>query len=218
MSATRDELLQQYREVRASVNLHLGSALKFVSKGAMTDAAHALKISHGSSQLSANLDVMQLVCDVAVFGKKPDERLRAFDRYARQCSFEVGSINAITLASLLDNKFCIVEVVERHDHAGLIVEDINRKTKMWLMDEGFESTAAPGLILGARIIKPTEFYLTAGGAIPVSHEIIADALSRRKIWLKNSPTATLDDLRFPAALYASALKSGAMKHFAYQGI
>ncbi len=218
MSATRDELLQQYREVRASVNLHLGSALKFVSKGAMTDAAHALKISPGSSRPSTSLDVMQLVCDVAVFGKKPDERLRAFDRYARQCSFEVGSINAITLASLLDNKFCIVEVIERHERAGLIVEDINRKTKVWLMDEGFESTAATGLILGARIIKPTDFYLTAGGAIPVSPEIIADALSRRGIWLKNSPTTTLDDLRFPSALYASALRSGAMNNFSYQGI
>ena len=213
MFEDRDEAVLHYQALRKSVNGHLAGALKYLKKQALMDAAHYLGITSGANTIASSFDEMQLACDVAVFGKKHDERLRAIDRYARQQSFPEGSMDAITLSALLNDTFCIIEVKGLHEVAGLVVEDINRKSEMWLMDEGFEATANPGLILGARIVQPTEFCMTAGGAIPLTLDVIADALNRRGIWMKNSPTTTLADPRFPSALYAAAIKHRVMERF-----
>jgi hypothetical protein len=214
----RDEAIRHYRELRKSVNQHLSGALRFVKKNAMMDAARSLGITSDHKTIASSFDEMQLACDVAVFGRKPDERLRAIDRYSRQTTSPDGSMDAATLASLLSDQFCIIEVIEPHKVAGLVVEDINRKSEMWLMDEGFEATASPGLMLAARMIQPTTFFMTAGGAIPINQDVVADALSRRGIWMKNSPTTTLADPRFPAALYAAAIKNKVMEKFQFKDV
>ena len=173
----RDEAVLHYRALRKSVNGHLAGALKYLKKQALMDAAHYLGITSDVNTIASNFDEMQLACDVVVFGKKHDERLRAIDRYARQQSFPEGSMGAITLSALLNEIFCIIEVKRSHEIAGLVVEDINRKSEMWLMDDGFEATASPGLILGARIVQPTEFCMTAGGDIRLSQVSQVDRLA-----------------------------------------
>ena len=214
---TRGDVLRHYKELRKSVNSHLSGSLKYLRKTALMEAARAIGIVSGIKTITSSFDEMQLACDVAVYGRKPDERLRAIDRYARHQVFEDRSIDAITLSAVVSDRFTLIKVRGRHHIAGLMVEDINRHNEMWLMDEGFEATADPGLVLGARIIKPTAFCMTAGGAIPINPEVISDALSRRAIWLKNKPEQTLEDPRFPAALYSAAIRNHVMDNFQYTG-
>lgn len=108
------------------------------------------------------------------------------------------------------SRFRIVHVTTRHDLAGIIVDDLIGQNEMWLMDEGFEATANDGFLLATRLIHLDPFYAAAGTAVPLDRAILQHALLTLAARQQGFGPKTLDSPRPPEAIYAAAIRGGAM--------
>lgn len=212
---TREDVLLQYRTCRQAIRHHLDAAIKYTSAAAIKEAARRIGLLSKGVIAANSFAEMTLAFDLVVFGTKA-QRSRAIDRYARANRFPDGSVEAIVLAALQAETFRIIQVRGRHHVAGIVVEDVFRKEEMWLMDEGFEATLPDDLVVAARLIRLDPFYSTAGASVPISSAILQDALlslAARRGAL-NPPSH--DDPRLPEAVYAAAIKSGAMDTMSFE--
>jgi len=208
-SVTRRDVVTNYRAARQAICQHLNAAVKFASGKAIKDAARRIGLLSNSTIVADCFSEMTLAFDLVVFGARAD-RSRAIDRYARASHFPAGSIEATVLAAMQASTFRIVQVKTRHDVAGLIVDDVFGQNELWLMDEGFEATLTDGVVLATRLVHLDPFCSTAGASVPLERNVLRDALFSLAARHKAFGPATLDDPRLPEAIYAAAIRGGAM--------
>jgi hypothetical protein len=210
----REDLLTLYRGYRQAIQLHLNAALKCVSAAAVKDAARRIGLLSNNTIVADHFSEMTLAFDLAVFGQKPG-RSRAIDRYARANRFPDGSVEAVTLAAMQTNMFRVVRVNERHQTAGIIVEDIANKETLWLMDEGLDATSVEGTVLAARFICIETFHTTIGAIVPVEQDLFEDALYSLAARRGKLDLSSLNDPRLPETIYATAISHGALEYMHY---
>lgn len=212
---TRRDALTNYRAAREAICRHLNGAVKFASGKAIKEAARKIGLVSNSTIVADCFSEMALAFDLVVFGARTD-RSRAIDRYARASRFPAGSIEATVLEVMRVSKFHIIQVKARHDIAGIVVDDVFRQNELWLMDEGFEQTAENGLVLAGRLVRLGPFCATAGATVPLDRNVLQDAFySMATARNQDFGAATLDDPRLPEAIYAAAIRNGAMNSIAF---
>jgi|SRR5580658_1017099 hypothetical protein len=216
ISMTRDGVVARYRPIRRAIRQHLDGAVKYSSGRAIKDAARRINLLANGTIAAESFSEMTLAFDLVVFGGKPD-RSRAIDRYARASHAPAGSVEATVLAAMQATTFHIIQVKTRHNIAGIVVDDVFRQKELWLMDEGFEATLTNGLVLATRLIYLDPFYSTAGVSVPLEKDILRDALFSLAVRGREFGPETLDDPRLPEAIYAAAVRSGAMSSIAFGG-
>jgi hypothetical protein len=207
-------VLTNYRAARQAICKHLNAAVKFASGKAIREAARRIGLLSNSTIVADSFSEMNLAFDLVVFGARAD-RSRAIDRYARASRFPAGSIDATVLAAMQASSFRIVQVKTRHDIAGLIVDDVFGQDELWLMDEGFEATLEDGRVLATRLIRLDPFCAAAGASVPLERNVLQDALFTLSTRQQGFGPQTLDSPRLPEAIYAAAIRSGAMNTIAF---
>jgi hypothetical protein len=213
---TREEVLERYRPMRQSIIRHLNAALKYASGKAMMDAARRIGMLHGNTIVADSESELNLASDLAVFGGRAD-RSRAIDRYARANQFPAGSVDASVLAAMRTSIFRIIHFRSRHVLAGINADNVFGQDELWLMDEGFEASAENGLVLAARLVDLGPFYATAGACVPMGRDILLDAVSSLVGRRQTIAPSTLDNPRLPEAIYAAAIRGGAMSSIEFAG-
>jgi hypothetical protein len=214
MSA-RQETIDRYRHLRTIAKQHLGGALKHLSKTAIKEAAQRLGLWSRGRLVMDSPDEMDLVFDVAVFDTRSG-RSRAIDRYARVHPPAAGSDEAVTLDALQHSRFHIIRVLQRHEIAGLVAEDTVTHEQLWLMDEGLEATAGSGMGLATRLLRVNGFHMTTGAAVPVTADVLKEAIASRSAWQDEIPSRFVNDPRFPEAVYAVAIRQGKMQFMQFR--
>ena len=58
---------------------------------------------------------------------------------------------------LTQARFSLWQVARLHETAGLLVQDLMREERVWLVDENLEQTAPVGLTLAMRVSTPDAF-------------------------------------------------------------
>ena len=213
--ATRHDALTNYRAARDAICRHLNGAMKFTSGKAIKQAARKIGLLSSSVIVADSFSEMALAFDLVVFGAATD-RSRAIDRYARASRFPAGSIDATVLEAMRVSKFHIIQVKARHEIAGLVVDEVFRQDELWLMNEGFEETAEDGLVLAGRLVRLGPFCATAGATVPLDRNVLQDALYSMVVARnRDFGPKTLDDPRLPEAIYAAAIRNGAMNAIAF---
>jgi hypothetical protein len=107
-------------------------------------------------------------------------------------------------------RFAIVLVQRRHPSAGLVVTDLFRKSELWLMDEGLETTFA------TRYYAPDRFVMTAGVGMPVDLALLTSAFESLPQLLRKSRAEAIEDRRFAEAVYRAAIQDGIMEGISYE--
>jgi len=214
MSA-RQETIDRYRHFRTLAKQHLSGALKHLSKTAIKEAAQRVGLWSRGMLVMDSPDEMDLVFDVAVFDTKSGQS-RAIDRYARAHPAATGSDDAITLDALQHCRFHIIRVLRRHEIAGLVAEEVVSHEELWLMDEGLEATAGSGMGLATRLLRVNGFYMTTGAAVPVTADVLEEAIASRSAWQSEPPSRFVNDRRFPEAVYAAAIRQGEMQFMQFR--
>jgi hypothetical protein len=96
-----------------------------------------------------------------------------------------------------------------HEAAGLIATDLLRRTEVWLVDIGLESSMSDGGIIATRLLTPGRFSMTAGVTVPFDLDLIEEILAELPRRLGDAPLNTLTDNRhFAEAIYRVALATG----------
>jgi hypothetical protein len=156
-----------------------------------------------------------LTFDLAIY-TAPKDRARAIDRYAKVARFTSDSDESVVLEAMRRARFSIISFVRRHLVAGLIVRDLYRGVKIWLVDVGLETSLPDGAALATRLFTPDRFAMTAGVLVPLDLELIEDAIAATPQLLRKGYEEMINERRFAEAIYRVALASGLMEQVAYR--
>jgi hypothetical protein len=210
---TREEILDRYRDLRAISTRHHNAALAFVSRSTILEHAKRLGLAAGRTLVAENREAMTLLFDLNLYTAK-EGRSRAVDRYARAAKPLPDSDEAHMLDAMRHPRFSVWRVERKHETAGLVVTDVLRETEEWLVDENLEQSVPNGAVFAARVCKPESFAMTCGVVVPLTSELIEQAMLDGLGRKTDKPEQLAQDPRFATALYRAAIDSGVMDRVA----
>jgi hypothetical protein len=206
----REEILHRYRELRLqAIEVHT-QAVKHLSRDALFEAGRVLGVLQGKTFILDSAEEMALVSDYAIHAVRKGAN-RAIDRYRRAMNGGAGAL----IEAMCDSRFSIWEVERRHDVAGLILEDVVRGQKVWLIDESFEESGTPGMVIAARLCRPGDFWMSLGALVPID-ELVIERIAYPKGLALTPVDQALEDPRFAGMIYRAAIKHGVMDSVVYR--
>jgi hypothetical protein len=216
--STRNDVLARYRQLREISKRHHHEILSFISGDAMLHQARRLGLAHGRTLILDDLDEMNYVYDLLIH-TAPAGRSRAIDRYARTACLAPGSDEALVLEAMRAARFAILVIEGRHQAAGLLATDLFRRTQVWLVDIGLESSMPEKGVIATRLYIPERFAMADGANVPFDLETIENLRAALPWRLQEREvTALIDDRRFAEIIYRVALAGGVMDRMAYQDL
>ena len=194
---TRDEILAFYRPIRASIQHILRLAQSICSRGDLTRAAKQLRLwAEGEISLIEDDDVAaEMLADIALF--EPNQRgRRAFDRFLAGQAQQLSAPDIALAQRMAGAVFSLFRVAERHEAAGVWLEDLlDGDRRLWLVDEGFEASAPDGLVFGMRLFDAGPFHAGFGIIAPADEETVEFSVAAKargsRLPFRHSLAATL---------------------------
>jgi hypothetical protein len=58
--------------------------------------------------------------------------------------------------------------------------------------------------------------MTTGAAVPVTADVLKEAIASRSAWQNEPPSRVVNDPRFPEAVYAAAIRQGQMQFMQFR--
>jgi hypothetical protein len=213
--SSRDEVLARYRRFREINKRHHHDILASISGDALLHQARRLGLARGKTLILDDMEEMNYVYDLVIHTASAT-RTRAVDRYARSARLAAGSDEALVLEAMRAARFSILLIERQHETAGLIATDVFRRTEVWLVDIGLESSMSEGEIFATRLFTPERFSMTAGVFVPFDFDMLPEILAELPRRVGDSPLATVADSRhFAEAIYRVALADGIMDRVTY---
>jgi hypothetical protein len=212
---TRNEVLMRYRHLREISKRHNSCAMGFMAKDTILHLGRRLGLAKGRMFILDSMDDLTLAFDLAIY-TAPGGRSRAIERYARSTSLAPESDEARVLEAMCHSCFAIVMVDRRHPAAGLVVTDLLRKTKLWLVDEGLEVSLPEGSMIATRYYTPDRFSMTAGVVVPMNLFVLRSAFASVPQLLRKSHAEAIEDRRLAEAVYRTAIAEGMMEGVAFR--
>ncbi len=168
---TRAEVLAQYRPIRAGIQRVLRLAADTCKRPDLTRAVK--QVAPWADEKLSDEEAADMFVDVALF--EPNQRgRRAFERFLAEKGEQLGMVDHALAQRMTRALFSIFRVAERHEAAGLWLEDLlDDNRRLWLMDEGLEASAPEGAVLGMRLFDAGPFHAGFGIIVAPDEETIA---------------------------------------------
>lgn len=210
-----EAFLAHYRAIRRHLMDWQSAALATVPFSVIREHAKRINLTHDTVFIVENEPEMTLVYDLAVHTSR-EGRSRAIDRIAKLRAAQTEGLPGMVLAGLRAARFTAWQIDRPHETAGLWIEDLFFKTRLWLMDEGFSQTMPAGMVVASRLAPMGEYWVSCGAAVPIDKTVRdlvhSDAFAHRK----NDPETLMGDRRFAEAFYRAGIESGVMGSFMYR--
>ena len=167
----REDALGLYRPIRAAVRRVLSAAISTCNQSDFTRASKQLGLwVDGMRSLPEDEQAAEMLADIALF--EPNQRSwRAFDGFLDGRTLQLDPADCELVQRMGKAFFSLFRCTARHEVAGVWLEDLlagNRK--LWLMDEGMESSAATSGAFGMRVFDAGDFHLGFGIVAPSDEE------------------------------------------------
>jgi hypothetical protein len=174
----RDQLFQTYDKLRRINTEHQSKlATQLLEKNAIASIAKCIGIMDADGGVFVDDDENDIfealapAFDLALYA--PDgEGQNAVQHYAQEMLPLLTEKERCVLAAMGDAKFSIFRVDRKHEIAGVWLTDTVNGGEVWLVDRGFDANAQPGMIVGTRLFKPDDFWMSTGLAVPTDLTII----------------------------------------------
>jgi hypothetical protein len=164
---TRDQALELYRPLRASVRRVLRAAIRACNQSDFMRAAKLLGLwAGGKIVLLEGDEAAEMLSDMALF--EPNQRgRRAFDVFLSGKALQFDAADLQLAQQMRKAFFSLFRRTARHETAGVWLEDLlDGNRKVWLMDESMESSAATNGAFGMRVFDAGDFHVGFGIAVP----------------------------------------------------
>ena len=158
---TRAEVLAQYRPIRAGIRRVLSEATKACGRADLNRGIKQVAPWAEAEALEEEVTAEMLV-DVALF--EPNQRgRRAFDRFLAEKGRHLTGVDRALAERMVGARFSIFRVAERHEAAGLWLEDLLAgQRRVWLVDEALEVSASEDAVIGLRLFDAGPFHAGFG--------------------------------------------------------
>jgi hypothetical protein len=167
---TRSAVLTQYRPIRAGIQRVLRLAANACKRADLTRAVK--QVAPWAEELSDE-EAADMIVDVALF--EPNQRgRRAFERFLAEKGEQLEPVDRALAQSMTRAFFSMFRVAERHEAAGLWLEDLlDENRRLWLVDKGLEASAPEGDVLGMRLFDAGPFHAGFGIIVAPDEDTIA---------------------------------------------
>ena len=200
---TRAEVLARYRPIRAGIRRVLSAATKACGRADLNRAIKQVAPWAEAEVLEEEATAEMLV-DVALF--EPNQRGgRAFDRFLAEKGERLTGVDRALAERMVGARFSIFRVAERHEAAGLWLEDLLAgQHRVWLVDEALEVSASEDAVIGLRLFDAGPFHAGFGIIVAPDAETLDFCLAATErgepLPFRHSLAATLygDQLRASA--------------------
>jgi len=212
--ARRKTVLERYRRLRALTTQHADNAPRRTPKGLVIKTGRRLGLVQDKRLIVFdNEQVMALLSDLTLYSRRSGPSV--IERYRRTVDATEGSDERAVVDGMCDWRFALLVVQRKHRVAGLVMEDLMRQEEQWLMDESLEASAMPGLALASRPIRPDEFHMTTGAAVPIDEWLLLEL--ERSLPPGQRGPALIEGRsdRLVATIYSKAIAMGAVERIAY---
>src|SRR5829696_5079592 len=192
---TRDEVLTLYSPIRTGIQGILKAAARACSDADVKRAAKQLRVWSSGRIEVPNETAIDMVTDLALF--EPNQRgIRAYDRFLRGHREALDTADLTLAHRMAGARFSIFRVLQRHDLAGVWVQDvITPGEPIWVLDQGLEISAPDGLEFGLRVFDAGDFHAGFGIVVPADTEITdfcaQAAIRGNRLPVRHSLAATL---------------------------
>jgi hypothetical protein len=207
---TRAEVLAQYHPIRAGIRRVLSEATKACGRADLNRAIKQVAPWAEAEVLEEEVTAEMLV-DVALF--EPNQRgRRAFDRFLAEKGEHLTGVDRALAERMVGARFSIFRVAERHEAAGLWLENLLAgQRRVWLVDEALEVSASEDAVIGLRLFDAGPFHAGFGIIVAPDAETLDFCLAATErgepLPFRHSLAATLygDQLRANAPPEAADL-------------
>jgi hypothetical protein len=111
--------------------------------------------------------------DLALYTPSGDGS-NAIRRYARERGVLLTAEERRVLDAMGEARFSVFRIKRPHETAGTWLSDTIRGGDIWLMDRGLEASGAAGMLLGLRVFKPADFWMSTGVLVPPGMSILRE--------------------------------------------
>lgn len=206
---TRKDILDRYDTFRAlNIEHQAEAAADLLAEPGGPVPAMAVRIGLAADAgEAAELDVDELTpaLDLALY--TPDETgVTRIRRYADSLMADASAEERRLLEAMGNARFSVYEITGRHPQAGMTAKDLRNGDEVWIMDRALERTASRFVKLAARLVRPQDFWITTGVAVPMNDAAIWQHLARNhSITLTRGHLEVPDPDRLDEIIYAAGL-------------
>lgn len=174
--AERDRVLDVYDEMRRiNIAFHTEMIAPLLAENVIQPVARRLHLmdEDGAVFVDNDEDVIKTLSpafDVVIYGP-PVEGKSMIDRYIKAQRSRLDTMQIVVLNAMRKARFSIYKVLGKHEVAGVWLDDTISGEKIWLIDRGLEASAKEGMLLGFRLFKVTDFWMSTGVFVPVGAAI-----------------------------------------------
>jgi hypothetical protein len=167
---TRDEALSLYRPIRAGIQRVLKLAVSGCNRSDWMRASKHLSVWSEDEVAIEDNNIVDMITDIALF--EPNQRKRrAYDAFLADQAQQLDPADLQLATLMADAFFSIFKVVGRHPAAGIWVENVlDRNRRIWVLDEGLESSAPDSFVFGMRLFDVGPFHAGFGIVVPADEE------------------------------------------------
>lgn len=199
----RDEVLAQYRPIRAGIRRVLREATKACGRADLNRAVKQVAPWAEAAEIQED-ETAEMLVDVALF--EPNQRgRRAFDRFLADRAERLDAADRALAERMAGAWFSVFRVAGRHEAAGLWLEDtLAGDRRLWLVDEALEASAPEGAIAGMRLFDVGPFHAGVGIIVEPDDETLDFCLAAKE---RGAPLPFRHSLA--ATLYGNQLRAEA---------
>lgn len=176
MLVKKDADYERYLRLRA-VGKKLNSELiRLLQKKDIHRCGKDLGLLKKNTLIFDSEDNLPILMDYCIHN--PSGKKSCIDVYIEQSSLEQVSDEMMMLKAFRESFFSICQVNRTEKGDLCYVEDILRRQHIVLMDVGLGSSAVPGILIAARLMKmpSSNYYMTTGAPVPIQEKQAIDAV------------------------------------------
>jgi hypothetical protein len=198
-------VLDVYRPLRAAIRRVLALAPSACTRAEWMRAAKLIGLELDGGIAADSDDEMDFLTDIALF--HPTARGScAYDRFLRKEAQELDAPDRDLAVRIGGAFFSVFRVAGPHPEAGLWLDDLlHDRRRLWIVDEGLEASAQPGIAFATRLFDAGPFHAGFGIIVVLEDEAVAEYVAAVRV--TGSPPG---GARFPALIYGLEVQTRAL--------
>jgi hypothetical protein len=157
--------------LRAVLTNHQNLAVRSVPRTAFRKWGKKFGLVEGDKLLLDSEGELTILFDFLIYHHRQRGRTLA-QKYLAGLPPSDDPDETLVRRAMAGPRFSMFELMESHSFTGVVVRDLVRGGRTFVVDEALSTSAKPGLLLACRLLPLPDYWMTSGAGFPLSPEVV----------------------------------------------